>query len=222
MPSAEQTRIFAAWSDEPWVNDGAAVRVSLVAFGKGGMPASVDGTPVPAIACRLSPAPIGGLHPQPHARAKAGRQFEECQLHWHTEKRPVRRGGGCSACLVATAQPPRKVQQPWWCALGRTAWRVTRRNQKTSGSIDFGVEMSESDASLFELHSSLLPSTSNPCQTHVGQTVKPRLAPSCYWWCQWSTPRHEGSVDCCRLGSSSRRELAKHRVFAWFSNQRVA
>ena len=24
---------FDAWSDEPWVNDGAAVRVSLVAFG---------------------------------------------------------------------------------------------------------------------------------------------------------------------------------------------
>ena len=27
-----QTRIFDAWSDEPWVNDGAAVRVSLVAL----------------------------------------------------------------------------------------------------------------------------------------------------------------------------------------------
>jgi hypothetical protein len=31
----KQTRIFEAWSDEPWVNDGAAVRVSLVAFGDG-------------------------------------------------------------------------------------------------------------------------------------------------------------------------------------------
>jgi type II restriction/modification system DNA methylase subunit YeeA len=27
------TRIFEAWSDEPWVNEGAAVRVSLVCFG---------------------------------------------------------------------------------------------------------------------------------------------------------------------------------------------
>jgi type II restriction/modification system DNA methylase subunit YeeA len=26
-------RIFEAWSDEPWVNEGAAVRVSLVTFG---------------------------------------------------------------------------------------------------------------------------------------------------------------------------------------------
>ncbi len=29
----ESNRIFNAWSDEPWVNEGAAVRVSLVAFG---------------------------------------------------------------------------------------------------------------------------------------------------------------------------------------------
>ena len=29
----ETTRIFDAWADEPWVNDGAAVRVSLVCFG---------------------------------------------------------------------------------------------------------------------------------------------------------------------------------------------
>jgi hypothetical protein len=29
---SETCRIFEAWSDEPWVNDGAAVRVSLVAF----------------------------------------------------------------------------------------------------------------------------------------------------------------------------------------------
>lgn len=28
-------RIFDAWSDEAWVNEGAAVRVSLVCFGNG-------------------------------------------------------------------------------------------------------------------------------------------------------------------------------------------
>ncbi len=29
----DTTRIFEAWSDEPWINEGAAVRVSLVCFG---------------------------------------------------------------------------------------------------------------------------------------------------------------------------------------------
>jgi hypothetical protein len=31
----KSTRIFDAWSDEPWVNEGAAVRVSMVSFGWG-------------------------------------------------------------------------------------------------------------------------------------------------------------------------------------------
>ncbi|MCX8146761.1 MAG: N-6 DNA methylase, partial [Azovibrio sp.] len=39
------TRIFEAWSDEPWVNDGAAVRVSLVCFGQGEL-ARLDGIEV--------------------------------------------------------------------------------------------------------------------------------------------------------------------------------
>jgi hypothetical protein len=32
----ESGSIFNAWSDEPWINDGAAVRVSLVCFGSVG------------------------------------------------------------------------------------------------------------------------------------------------------------------------------------------
>ena len=39
----QTTRIFEAWSDEPWVNDGAAVRVSLVAFGNVEQAARLDG-----------------------------------------------------------------------------------------------------------------------------------------------------------------------------------
>ena len=42
------TRIFAAWSDEPWVNEGAAVRVSLVCFG-GRDGAVLDGAVVSTI-----------------------------------------------------------------------------------------------------------------------------------------------------------------------------
>ena len=49
----KQTRIFEAWSDEPWVNDGAAVRVSLVAFGDGS-PVSLDGRVVNHIGADLT------------------------------------------------------------------------------------------------------------------------------------------------------------------------
>ncbi len=48
--------IFNAWSDEPWVNDGAAVRVSLICFGKQteNLPVSLDGKAVNAIYADLS------------------------------------------------------------------------------------------------------------------------------------------------------------------------
>jgi N-6 DNA Methylase len=49
----ESTQIFLAWSDEPWVNDGAAVRVSMVGFGdRSG--AMLDNVEVPAIHASLT------------------------------------------------------------------------------------------------------------------------------------------------------------------------
>lgn len=49
----ESSRVFEAWSDEEWVNEGAAVRVSLVCFGDGGS-ARLDGKPVAVIHADLS------------------------------------------------------------------------------------------------------------------------------------------------------------------------
>ncbi|MBL0041742.1 MAG: class I SAM-dependent DNA methyltransferase [Xanthomonadales bacterium] len=39
----DTTRIFNAWSDEEWINEGAAVRVSLICFGKYDADACLDG-----------------------------------------------------------------------------------------------------------------------------------------------------------------------------------
>jgi hypothetical protein len=52
------TDIFEAWSDEDWVNEGAAVRVSLICFGRGGA-ARLDGKPVAAIYADLTGAAPG-------------------------------------------------------------------------------------------------------------------------------------------------------------------
>lgn len=45
----DTTRIFDAWSDEDWVNEGAAVRVSLVCFGQSEQTPRLDGQPVAEI-----------------------------------------------------------------------------------------------------------------------------------------------------------------------------
>ena len=46
--------IYAAWCDEPWSVDGAAVRVSLVCFAVGEQPAVLDGKPVALIHADLT------------------------------------------------------------------------------------------------------------------------------------------------------------------------
>jgi len=54
-PMAQAGTISAAWADEPWTLDGAAVRVSLVCWGRDPAPAPVlDGVPVPAIHADLT------------------------------------------------------------------------------------------------------------------------------------------------------------------------
>jgi type II restriction/modification system DNA methylase subunit YeeA len=45
--------IFDAWADEEWVNNGAAVRVSLVAFGRAHQAIELDGAATTAIQCRI-------------------------------------------------------------------------------------------------------------------------------------------------------------------------
>ena len=52
----ETTRIFDAWSDEPWVNNGAAVRVSIIAFGDAVAVASLNGIAVGSVNADLTPS----------------------------------------------------------------------------------------------------------------------------------------------------------------------
>jgi type II restriction/modification system DNA methylase subunit YeeA len=51
---AVSTRIYRAWSDEPWINDGAAVRVSLVCFGVTDAQCLLDGREVADINADLT------------------------------------------------------------------------------------------------------------------------------------------------------------------------
>jgi hypothetical protein len=56
LPLARRIAIFNAWSDEPWINEGAAVRVSLVATAPEGhgRPIQINGQPARAIDADLT------------------------------------------------------------------------------------------------------------------------------------------------------------------------
>lgn len=140
---AADSRIFDAWSDEPWVIDGAAVRVSLVCFGYGEDQLQLDGNPVSAINPDLTAATadLTRAHRLEENRNVAfmgdtkGGAFDisgELAREWL--RLPLNPNG----------RPNSDVLRPW-----RNGMDVTRRS-RDMWIIDFGWEMSEREAALYE------------------------------------------------------------------------
>ena len=202
-------RIFEAWSDEAWVLDGAAVRVSLVCFdgGNGNGKRKLDGADVPRINADLT-ANAGDLTKAARLAENSGVAFMgdtkggafdipgELARQWL--KMPVNPNGNSNA----------EVLRPWVNGMD-----VTRR---AAGKwiIDFGWTMTEQDAALFE----------NPFQFAL-EKIKPvreqnkREAYARNWW------RHVEP----RQGLMSKKdgisrwlvtpEVSKHRVFRWLDKR---
>jgi hypothetical protein len=121
------TRIFEAWSDEPWINDGAAVRVSLVGFGQGTAGRAV-GRPALRRDC-------GRPHRCPRRRRRHGpddRLGPGCQRRYlvlgHPEDRAVRDAGrGCTKLAVPS-------QSQWQAEQRRGSPLVQRHRRDTQAA----------------------------------------------------------------------------------------
>ena len=197
------TPIFEAWSDEEWVNDGAAVRVSLVAFGAAER-TRLDGIEVGKINADLTSAD-GGIDVTTASplRENAGIAFQG----------PVKVGsfdipGDLARSWLSHPNPNGRsnadVLRPW--ANGQD---VSKRPSDT-WIIDFGAEMPEQDALLYE----------TPI-AHVIEHVKPmreagnREGRKRYWW------RHGETVPAFRRATAgiarylATIRVAKHRFFVW-------
>jgi N-6 DNA Methylase len=140
------SRIFDAWSDEAWVNEGAAVRVSLVCFGSG-EGARLNGRPVPQIYADLNapseagdgldvsrattlPTNLGASFQGASKKAK----FEiDASLAREWLRMPNPNG-----------RPNSDVVKPW-----ANGFELSRRPQG-QWIIDFGNTLSESEAALYE------------------------------------------------------------------------
>jgi type II restriction/modification system DNA methylase subunit YeeA len=142
---ANSGAIFNAWSDEPWINEGAAVRVSLVCFGVVGSAVHLDDQPVEAINADLT------------AGGKAG-----CDL---TTAHPLDENTGSSffgLCLAGAFDVPGELARQWLTLPnpnGRPNSDVLRplrngndilKGSKDRWVIDFGPTMEESQAALYE------------------------------------------------------------------------
>ncbi|BBU62545.1 DNA methyltransferase yeeA [Methylosinus sp. C49] len=142
-PMARAGAIFEAWSDEPWIVDGAAVRVSLVCYGEGDDGKRLDGAPVETINADLTG------HGFDVTQAKRLAENEGVAFMGDTKggafdiPGELARAWLCEP-LNPNGRPNSDVLRPWVNGLD-----VTRR-PRDMWIIDFGSALSEAEASIYE------------------------------------------------------------------------
>jgi len=214
----ESSTIFCAWSDEPWINEGAAVRVSLVCFGAA-LPSPACGRGVGGEGAMLNGQPVAAIHADLTAQTTDANPFDL------TQAKPLRDNVGFSfqgsqkigafdipgdlarQWLILPnphGRPNSDVLNPSWNGLD-----VTRR-PRDGWIIDFGTRITESEAMLYEA----------PFE-YVVKHVKPdreqnhRDAYRRFWW-RHGEPRIAMRTALKPLTRYiATPHVAKYRVFFW-------
>lgn len=203
----ESGRIFHAWSDEPWVNEGANVRVSIVCFDaeKPGGAAVLDGKGVLAINADLTEggASKSDLTKARRLAANAGRSFFGLLL------------AGKFAVNNDTAQRWLQDANP----NGRSNSDVLRpilngndvlKNPSNRWVIDFGTNMTEADASLYAAPFAYLEQVVKPERITNREASRAK-----YWWrLGRSRPELRTALKPLQRYIATV-ETAKHRIFVW-------
>ena len=205
----EHGAIFDAWSDEPWINDGAAVRVSLVCFARknSGLPSLLNG----AAATRIHSDLTGGTVDLTRARRLAANR--STAFLGVNKNGPFDIPGDLAREWLRlpanpNGRPNADVLKP------RINGSDVMQRSSDQWIVDFGTDMSEADAALFEAPFA-----------HVVEHVKPRRSTNRVkalresWWRHWR-PRPamwqalRGMARCIATPT-----MTKHRVFAWLDTR---
>ncbi len=199
----EDGDIFLAWDDEPWVLNGAAVRIAIVGFD--------DGTETHR---RLDGATVATINADLTASVditKAARLAENLGLAFmgDTKGGAFDIPGDVAAAMLAqppnpNGRPNRDVVRPWVNGLD-----ITRR-PRGMWIVDFGTDMAEGEAALYEV----------PFE-YVREHVKParetnhRAAYRDRWWLHVEARSGmRGALDGLSRCIGTPR-VAKHRLFVW-------
>ena len=203
----KQTRIFEAWSDEAWVNDGAAVRVSLVAFGESPQAVQLSGAAVHAINADLSRSESADAAIDVTRATRLPANRDVCFIGGMKKGRfDVERNVAQQWLRLPNpgTAPNAAVLSPWMNGLD-----VTRRSQDM-WIVDFGIDMPLNEAMLFEAPFA-----------HVADAVKPardevrsELERARWWLHARPAPDLRAAVAGLRRYCATAR-VAKHRLFVW-------
>ena len=197
--------IFDAWADEPWVVDGASVRVSLVCFSakKAGRAHYLNGNTVSQINAdltsgRTDTTQAARLESNRFASFAGGKKYGPFDIPGELARRWLRLPSN------PNGQPNAHVLKPWINGMD-----VTRRG---SGKwiIDFGSSTTETEAALYEVPFS-----------YVAEHVRPKRENDRarrvreFWW-RHETTRPKMQRALSRLSRYiATPAVAKHRPFVW-------
>lgn len=199
----ESANIFNAWSDEEWINDGAAVRVSLACFGTGDNGITLNGVSVATIHADLTSGEGLNLTLAKPLQANAGVAFigtqkngafdipGELARHWLKQPNP-------------NGRPNSDVIRPWVNGMD-----ITRRTSDF-WIVDFETEKSESVAALYELPFSYLIEQVKPLRTGKREECTNEK----WWLLQRSRPEMRAALVPLKRYIVTPR-VAKHRMFVW-------
>jgi type II restriction/modification system DNA methylase subunit YeeA len=207
---AETGNIFMAWSDRDWINEGAAVHISIVGFDGGEEPGrTLNGAPVEAIHPDLTSGSDTTLA-RPLAE-NANLCFMGTTKVGAFDLDPDTARRMLAAPLNPNGRPNSDVVRPWVNGLD-----ITRR-PRGMYIVDFGVDMPEQQAALYEMPFEYL-------REHVQEFRATALSgdrTGVAWW-RLQRPRPEMRVA---LGKLHRYvitpRVTKYRLFVWASPETV-
>lgn len=198
-----QSRPFEAWSDQPWVVDGAAVRVSLVCFGNGDDTLRLDDRDVSVINADLT-AGATNL-----TKARTIEANVNVASNGISKKGKFEVDGPTARSWILHSYNPNgksndSILFPW-----RNGEHITRDRFADKWIINF-AGLSERDASFYQDPFEHLKHTVKPFRNRSNSTLERR-----YWW------RLARPASCLfdRLAPLRRfivtPEVSKYRIFVW-------
>ncbi|NBB71167.1 MAG: hypothetical protein GVY33_12745 [Alphaproteobacteria bacterium] len=201
---AEHLKIFNAWKDEPWINEGAAVRVSLICFSQSAYSniCKLDNKIVKNIYSNLASGVTDITKSEKlienkascfYANVKAGK-FDlpgDLARRWLNAVNP-------------NGRPNSDVVQPW-----ANAMDVTRR-WSDKWAVDFGVTTPMAEAALYEKPFQYVVENVKP---HRDQTKRKKYREN-WWLFAEPVPGMRQALSFMERFIATP-AVAKHRVFVW-------